>query len=68
MCGTVLCPVACVLSDQKINILKKLPLPLGLYIAASSLVLLLQALCMGPTKPKKQVKLKFMSIQLIAGL
>lgn len=32
-------PVACVLSDQKINILKKLTLPLGIYIAVSSLVL-----------------------------
>lgn len=59
--------VACVLSDQKINILKKLTLPLGLYVAVSSLVLSLQALCVGPAKPKKQVKLKFMSIQLIAG-
>lgn len=32
-------PVACVLSDQKINILKKLTLPLGIYIAVSNLVL-----------------------------
>lgn len=32
-------PVACVLSDQKINILKKLTLPHGICIAVSSLVL-----------------------------
>lgn len=32
-------PVACVLSDQKINILKKLTLPLGIYLTLSSLVL-----------------------------
>lgn len=32
-------PMACVLSDQKINILKKLILSLGVYITVSSLVL-----------------------------
>lgn len=33
------CPVACVLSDQKINILKKLILPLGMYITLPNLLL-----------------------------
>lgn len=36
--------LACMLSDQKINILRNLTLPLGLYLPGSSLVLSLQAL------------------------
>lgn len=37
--------LACVLSDQKINILKNLTLPLGLYLPGSSLVLSLRETC-----------------------
>lgn len=55
MCGTVFCSVACVLSDQKIKILKNLTLFLGFHIAASSQALWLQALCMGSTKQKSSI-------------
>lgn len=44
---------------KKINILKKLTLSLGLCIAASGLVLSLQAPC-----AKEQVKLKFLNTQI----
>lgn len=65
MHGTVSRSAACVLSDQKIKILKNFTLSLVLYIAASSLVLCLRALCMGSAKPKDQIS--FVNTQILTG-